>query len=187
MNINNAYYDVINDCYWKDCTNKKYEVSNTGLIRHKKFKRILKPIKRRHTKYKYYDMIVNLDKKATSIAREVAKAFIDNPENKPEIDHIDTNTENNNVDNLRWVTHAENMKNPNTVYNQRQTINKYYPVKCNETGQIFNNVNELIIFLHNNVSDAYCRYMFDKHMKGTLHTFGGYTFTSLKINSDENK
>ena len=56
MNIDNAYYDVENDCYWKDSTSEKYEVSNTGLVRHKKYKRILKPIKRRHTKYKYYDI-----------------------------------------------------------------------------------------------------------------------------------
>lgn len=185
MNIDNAYYDVTNDCYWKDSSNEKYEVSNTGLIRHKKYKRILKPIKRTHTKY-YYDMIVTIEKKATSIAREVAKAFIDNPENKPEVDHIDTNVENNNANNLRWVTHSENMQNPNTLFNQRNALNKYYPVKCNETGQIFNNVNELIVFLHDNVSEEYCRRKFHEHMKGTYHTFGGYTFTSLKINSDEN-
>lgn len=46
--------------------------------------------------------------------RLVAEAFIPNPENKPEIDHIDGNKSNNNVDNLKWVTRVENVQNPNT-------------------------------------------------------------------------
>lgn len=44
--------------------------------------------------------------------RIVAELFISNPDNKPEVDHIDTNIHNNRVDNLRWVTHKENMNNP---------------------------------------------------------------------------
>ena len=48
------------------------------------------------------------------IHRLVAEAFIPNPQDKKEIDHIDTNPENNNVENLRWVTHTENMNNPIT-------------------------------------------------------------------------
>lgn len=43
--------------------------------------------------------------------RIVAKAFIPNPENKPEVDHIDTNFHNNNANNLKWVTHKENSNN----------------------------------------------------------------------------
>lgn len=44
----------------------------------------------------------------------VAKLFLPNPENKPQVDHIDTNRHNNRVDNLRWVTNKENMLNPTT-------------------------------------------------------------------------
>lgn len=44
----------------------------------------------------------------------VAKLFLPNPENKPQVDHIDTNRKNNRVDNLRWVTNQENMLNENT-------------------------------------------------------------------------
>ena len=45
----------------------------------------------------------------------VAEAFIPNPNGKPCIDHIDTNTANNNVENLRWVTSLENQRNPLTL------------------------------------------------------------------------
>ena len=47
-----------------------------------------------------------------TIHKAVAELFIPNPENKQCVDHIDTNIENNRVDNLRWVTHKENLLNP---------------------------------------------------------------------------
>lgn len=46
--------------------------------------------------------------------RLVASAFIPNPNNYPEIDHIDGNPSNNIVDNLRWVTRRQNELNPIT-------------------------------------------------------------------------
>lgn len=47
----------------------------------------------------------------------VARAFIQNPENKPFIDHIDTNRLNNCASNLRWVNQKENCNNPNSLLN----------------------------------------------------------------------
>lgn len=49
-----------------------------------------------------------------SLHRAVAELFIPNPENKPCVDHIDGNTLNNNVENLRWTTYIENNNNPIT-------------------------------------------------------------------------
>lgn len=45
------------------------------------------------------------------VHRLVAIAFIPNPDSKPVVDHIDTDTENNCVDNLRWATVKENCNN----------------------------------------------------------------------------
>lgn len=50
----------------------------------------------------------------------LAKAFIPNPDNKPCIDHIDTNKQNFSLSNLRWVTEKENSNNPLTLQHCRE-------------------------------------------------------------------
>lgn len=54
--------------------------------------------------------------KRFSVHRLIAFTFIPNPQNKPQIDHIDGNPSNNRVENLRWATAKENVNNPNTLY-----------------------------------------------------------------------
>lgn len=49
-------------------------------------------------------------RKAYLVHRLVAEAFIPNPDNKPQINHIDEDKTNNAITNLEWVTNDENLR-----------------------------------------------------------------------------
>jgi hypothetical protein len=53
----------------------------------------------------------------------VAMTFLENPENCPVVDHLDTNPLNNHVDNLKWCSHKENMNNENTRLKRNSCCN----------------------------------------------------------------
>ena len=61
--------------------------------------------------------LTNPDRSQTTYrrARLIALTWIPNPENKPEIDHINTVRTDDRVENLRWATSSENQRNPETL------------------------------------------------------------------------
>lgn len=55
-------------------------------------------------------MTIEREKMSIKVHREVAKAFIPNPNNLPQVNHKDGNKQNNRVDNLEWCTNQENAR-----------------------------------------------------------------------------
>lgn len=108
---------------WKDILGYEeyYEVSNLGRVRSKE--RILphnindgnyvkkpKILKTQEKKgYEFVAICIDGVRKALPVHRLVAKAFLPNPENKPQVNHIDGNKLNNRLDNLEWATAKENV------------------------------------------------------------------------------
>lgn len=102
------YIDDHNHPQWKQVIlNGKrtiYSVSNTGLVMNSKTNYILKANKSR----KGY-LLVGIENHSCKVHRLVAEAFIPNPENKPQVNHINGDKECNWVGNLEWSTCRENI------------------------------------------------------------------------------
>jgi len=98
----------------------KYLVSNIGEIKNKKTERLM--IGSRQNGYRFVNLYINSStpKMNRLIHRMVAQTFLENPENKPVVNHKDTNILNNNVSNLEWVTYKQNMNTSETKQNLKK-------------------------------------------------------------------
>lgn len=85
----------------------RYSVSNKGRIRNDETGKLLTPTENKKSKYQYVQLGKRNNK---TVHRLVAKAFIDNQENKRDVNHKDGNKSNNDVSNLEWNTPSENNK-----------------------------------------------------------------------------
>lgn len=86
---------------------EEYLITTCGKVWSLKSKRFLKNQTDRYGYY-YVHLQTKGKEKKYKIHRLVALAYIPNPENKPQVNHIDGNKLNNSVSNLEWVTAKEN-------------------------------------------------------------------------------
>lgn len=133
---------------WKEIDNyPNYEVSNMGQVRNKNTGKILKQ-GNNGKGYKHVALYNDVNRgKSTMVHRLVAKAFVPNPENLPEVNHIDECKDNNRADNLQWITSYDNINHG--THNLRVGLNNpnrrsIYSIDRNRNMMFFNSSSEAV-------------------------------------------
>lgn len=158
---------------WKDVSGYEgvYQISNRGRLR-RMFKKGERLLSGKKDKDGYIEVILSKkqNKKFFRLHRLVADAFIENPENKPAVNHKDKNVQNNDVTNLEWVTHSENIVHS---FLTGRNVYKKPVTQYSKDGKVVNrwcSISEAAEFLgisYPNIS-ACCH--------GRLKTSGGYVW-----------
>lgn len=130
---------------WKEIDSKgKYFVSNRGRIKSYQYQeaKILTPYTNQRG-YNRVDISIDGYRRSYTVHYLVATAFIpnDKPIEKDTIDHIDENKSNNCIENLQWVSRAENIKlyqqrkKNRSVFNGNQNSSQLEDCQCIEVGK----------------------------------------------------
>lgn len=161
-------------------SNSNYEVSNTGKVR-----RVGSENDHSTRENARGYMVTDLYREGVRcharVHRLVAEEFVPNPDNKPEVNHIDGNKKNNTASNLEWVTKKENCRHAwNTglvkpSYSMRGKCNpnagrKGKPFRIVETGEVFDTLKECEDAINGNnrhINDC---------LRGRQNTHRGYHF-----------
>lgn len=147
----------------------RYEVSDKGRVRssYKRagFNGILNQQQHRNG-YMKVDLKYRASKKTIDVHRLVAQAFIPNPKNKTDVNHIDGNKANNVVSNLEWCTRKENMAHCHTILQRGGRAKR--PVKCLETGVIYTSLHEAAAATGACLGPLHCA------LNGRYRTAGGF-------------
>ena len=132
---------------WKDIKGYEgmYQVSNLGRVRSLKYRdkkgiHILKEYTNKNG-YKVIDLYFK-GKKTCNIHRLVAKAFIPNPNNLPQVNHMDGNKTNNNINNLEWCSIKDNAIHAYKIGLYKSKKIGKRPVYCKEENKYFESCSE---------------------------------------------
>lgn len=154
----------------------EYLVSDNGRVMNARNGKMISPLNNGKGYFKVMLCKGSNDQKKFYIHRLVAKAFIENPNKKQEVNHIDSNPGNNCVTNLEWVTSSENTRH--AVYKKTLSPwgNSAKPIRA-----INPLTNETIEF--KTISEAErefdSRHIIDV-LKGRRHHVKGWTFEYVK-------
>lgn len=128
------------NCIWKDIEGFEglYQVSNIGKIKSLYTNKETFGSPHSHG-YKIVSLTKNKKHSKRYIHRLVADAFIPNPDNKPQVNHIDGDKTNNCVKNLEWSNNSENNKHSYRILGNRKQSKK---VKNIKTDKYYNSIAE---------------------------------------------
>ena len=131
-----------------------------------------KEVKQQKNKFGYMNVSLYRDgkQKQYKVHRLIAKAFIPNPQNKEQVNHIDGNKTHNVVWNLEWTTSKEN----NVHASDTGLVRTARRVRIVETGEVFNSLGSCARAIGGNAGDiSRCI-----HSRGTS-THKGYSFEEV--------
>lgn len=108
------------------------------------------------------------------IHRLVAMAFIDNPDNFPEVNHKDGNKANNSLDNLEWVTGLQNKRHAIETGLSKKKKKKV----IRSDGVVFDSISEAAKSVDGDVSNI------SKTCRGIWNTAYGYSWSFVANDVD---
>lgn len=116
-----------------------YEVSTLGRVRNSRTRRILSP-QRARGGYLFVQLCRPGQCKPCKIHRLVATAFLENPNNFPQVNHKNGNTADNRVSNLEWCSQEYNIWHEHRVLGKNNKATRR--VLCVETNEVFSSHEE---------------------------------------------
>lgn len=158
---------------WKEVDGfSGYFVSNLGRVKSYRQSKDGLVLKQRLSKKGYCVTTMSDDNKkkhCVQVHRIVLKTFnpVDNMDHL-EVNHKDENKTNNNLTNLEWVTHLENVRHG--TGHQRAVEPQKMKIKCLENGIVYNSMKEASDDLNINYGNI------SRHCSGRLKTAGGFNF-----------